>query len=101
MNPTNTALWYIENHFAEEITLDELANISGVSRYYLTRAFGEATGHSIMRYLRGRRLTAAARSLSAGAPGILVVALAAGYGSHRALTRALRDPILVTPKTVT
>ena len=46
MNPTNTALWYIENHFAEEIALEELANVSGVSRYYLTRAFGEATGQS-------------------------------------------------------
>ncbi len=100
MNPTNTALWYIENHFAEEITLDELANISGVSRYYLTRAFGEATGHSIMRYLRGRRLTAAARSLSAGAPDILAVALDAGYGSHEAFTRAFRDQFGLTPEAV-
>ena len=100
MNPTNTALWYIENHFAEEIALDELAKVSGVSRYYLTRAFGEATGHSIMRYLRGRRLTEAARSLSAGAPDILAVALDAGYGSHEAFTRAFRDQFGLTPEAV-
>jgi AraC family transcriptional regulator len=100
MNPANKALWYIESHFAEEITLDEIANMSGVSRYYLTRAFGEATGHSIMRYVRSRRLTEAARSLSAGASDILSVALDAGYGSHEAFTRAFRDQFGLTPESV-
>src|SRR5438477_12545997 len=91
MNPVGKALWYIESHFAGEISLDEIAKISGVSRFYLTRAFGEATGHSVMSYVRGRRLTAAARSLSNGASDILMVALDTGYGSHEAFTRAFRD----------
>jgi AraC family transcriptional regulator len=69
---------------AGEITLEEIARVSGVSRYYSSRAFGEATGHSVMHHVRGRRLTEAARSLSAGASDILSVALDAGYGSHEA-----------------
>ncbi len=57
MDTVGKALWYIESHFAEEITLEEIANVSGVSRYTISRAFGTATGHSVMRYVRGRRLT--------------------------------------------
>ena len=44
-----------------------------------------------MRYVRGRRLTEAARALSDGATDILAVALDSGYGSHEAFTRAFRD----------
>jgi AraC family transcriptional regulator len=98
MTPVNKALWYIESHFAEDIALDEIARVSGASRFYLTRAFGEATGHSIMRYVRARRLTEAARSLCAGASDILTVALDAGYGSHEAFTRAFRDQFGLTPE---
>ena len=85
-NPAGKALWYIESHFGQEITLDVLAETVGVSRYHLSRAFGLATGSSVMQYVRARRLTKAARSLAAGAPDILAVALDAGYGSHEAFT---------------
>jgi len=100
MNPVGKALWYIESHFAGEIALDEIAAMSGVSRYYLCRAFGTATGHPVMRYVRGRRLSEAARSLAAGASDILAVALDAGYGSHEAFTRAFRDQFGTTPEAV-
>lgn len=69
-----------------------------MSRYHLSRVFGIATGFSIQRYIRGRRLTEAARSLAAGAPDILAVALDAGYGSHEAFTRAFRDQFGLTPE---
>ncbi len=100
MNPVSKALWYIESHFSAELSLEEIAAIGGVSRYHMTRAYGVATGHSIMRYVRGRRLTEAARALSNGAPDILAVAIDAGYGSHEAFTRAFRDHFGVTPEEV-
>ena len=100
MNAVEKALWFIESHFAGEITLEEIATTVGVSRFHMTRAFGTATGHSIMRYVRGRRLTEAAKALSHGAPDILSVALDAGYGSHEAFTRAFREEFGVTPETI-
>lgn len=99
MNPTDKALWFIESHFAEEITLDDIADVAGVSKYHISRAFGWATGQSLMQYVRGRRLTVAARSLANGATGILPVALEAGYGSHEAFTRAFREQFGQTPET--
>jgi AraC family transcriptional regulator len=100
MNLVGKALWYIESHFAEEISLEDISVACAVSRYHMSRAFGLATGRPIMRYVRGRRLTEAARSLSSGARDILAVALDAGYGSHEAFTRAFRDQFGVTPEAV-
>lgn len=94
------ALWFIESHFAEEIALDDVAAVSGVSRFHLSRAFQAGTGISVMRYVRGRRLSEAARALAGGAPDILSLALDAGYGSHEAFTRAFRDQFGMTPEQV-
>lgn len=100
MTPVEKALWFIESNFAGEISLDEIARHGGVSRYQMARAFSAATGHTVMRYVRGRRLSEAARSLAQGAPDILAVALDAGYGSHEAFTRAFHDQFGVTPDAV-
>ncbi|MBB4360855.1 AraC family transcriptional regulator [Bradyrhizobium sp. CIR18] len=100
MNPAQRALWYIESHLAEPMTLDEIAAIAGVSRFHIVRAFAAATGLPVMRYVRARRLTEAARLLANGAPNILSVALEADYGSHEAFTRAFRDQFGTTPEAV-
>ncbi|MCA1505369.1 AraC family transcriptional regulator [Bradyrhizobium sp. NBAIM02] len=100
MNPAQRALWYIESHLAEPMTLDEIAAISGVSRFHIVRAFAAAVGLPVMRYVRARRLTEAARSLAKGAPDILSLALEADYGSHEAFTRAFRDQFGATPEAV-
>ena len=100
VNPAQRALWYIESHLAEPMTLDEIAAISGVSRFHIVRAFAAATGFPVMRYVRARRLTEAARSLARGAPDILSLALEADYGSHEAFTRAFRDQFGTTPEAV-
>jgi AraC family transcriptional regulator len=100
MSAVGKAIWFIETRFAGDISLDDIARSAGVSRYYLARAFSLATGRSVMGYVRGRRLTEAARSLSNGAPDILSVALDTGYGSHEAFTRAFRDQFGLTPLAV-
>src|ERR1700684_1086622 len=100
MNPADKALWFIESHLAEALTLDEIAGVAGVTRFHMVRAFAAATGFSVMRYVRARRLSEAARSLASGAPDILQVALDAEYGSHEAFTRAFRDHFGLTPEAV-
>ena len=98
MDPVERAIWFVEQGFGKEISLEDIAAVAGVSRFHMARAFGAATGHSVMRYVRGRRLSEAARALAAGAPDILAVALDAGYGSHEAFTRAFRDHFGMTPE---
>lgn len=100
MDPVAKALWFIESHLDRDITLEDVAENSGVSRFHLTRAFGDVMGSSVMQYVRARRLSEAARRLAGGAPDILTVALEAGYGSHEAFTRAFRDRFGLTPEQV-
>src|SRR4029453_10847633 len=71
MIPAQKALWYVEGHLSSALTLDEIASVAGVSRFHMVRAFGEATGMSVMRYVRARRLTKAARAIAKGEPDIL------------------------------
>ncbi len=97
-NPVSKAIWFIETQLAEDITLDEIAAVAGISRFQMSRAFSLATGWSLVRYRRGRRLAEAARCLAEGAPDILAVALDAGYGSHEAFTRAFREHFGLTPE---
>ena len=98
MHFVGRVLWFIESHFRREIDLDGIARACGVSRFHMCRGFTSATGYSVMDYVRGRRLTEAARQLAAGAPSILDVALTAGYNSHEAFTRAFRDRFGTTPE---
>ena len=100
MNPAQKALWFIESHLAGALTLEEIAGVAGISRFHMVRAFAAATGLSVMRYVRARRLSEAARALAAGAPDILELARDADYGSHEAFTRAFRDHFGVTPEAV-
>jgi AraC family transcriptional regulator len=100
MNPAQKALWFIEGHLGGALTLDEIADVAGVSRFHMVRAFAAATGFSVMRYVRARRLSEAARALAAGAPDILQLALESNYSSHEAFTRAFRDHFGITPEAV-
>ena len=62
MNPVAKALWFIESHYTKDLTLDDVAEVCGVSRYHLSRVFGIGVGCLPIRYVRGRRLTEAARA---------------------------------------
>ena len=98
MSVTPKAIWHIESHLSDELSLDTISEATGVSRFHLSRAFPAATGLSLAGYLRARRLSEAARALANGAPDILAVAIEAGYGSHEAFTRAFRAQFGLTPE---
>lgn len=98
MSVTNKSLWYIESHLSGELSLEAIATVIGVSRFHVSRAFSLTVGCSLASYVRGRRLSEAARALAGGAPDILAVALDTGYGSHEAFTRAFRQQFGLTPE---
>lgn len=100
MDFVGKALWYIETHFEDDITLDDIAAVPGFSKFHLVRAFGTCFGKSVMRYVRERRLTEAAKRLASTDDGILGVALQFGYNSHEAFTRAFKAQFGVTPDSI-
>jgi len=94
------ALWVIERHLYGDLSLPAIAQACGVSTFHLSRAFSEHYGRSLTDYVRSRRLSFAAESLARGAPDILEVALASGYGSHEAFSRAFKASLGLTPEGV-
>lgn len=100
MSAVSKAIWFIESQFQRDVTLDDVSAVAGMSKFQLSRTFSSATGYTINSYLRGRRLTEAARAMAAGASDILAVALQYGYSSHEAFTRAFREQFGSTPEAV-
>ena len=100
MQAIGKALWYIESHIGEPFALADVALVSGLSRFHLARTFTSIVGQPVLAFARARRLSEAARLLAEGAPDIFQVALAVGYGSHEAFTRAFRDQFGLTPEDV-
>ena len=98
MHPINKALTYVENHLNEDICMDDLAEASAISPFHLSRIFSYATGYSLGRYLRLRRLTEAARLLLQTEKSILDTALDVGYESHAVFSRAFKSEFGVTPR---
>ncbi|MEZ5914980.1 MAG: AraC family transcriptional regulator [Parvularculaceae bacterium] len=97
MNPLRIALWYVERRLGETISLDEVAAASGISRRHLARAFALHAGLPVIAYARARRLSEAAKALQSEDCSVLTVALAFGYGSHEAFTRAFTDHFRISP----
>lgn len=97
MSLVGKALWLIETNLAEPATLNGIADQLAVTPYHLARAFAEATGQPLMRYVWRRRLTLAAQALAYGRESILTIALDAGYASPEAFTRAFRAEFGLTP----
>jgi AraC family transcriptional regulator len=100
MNLIENAIWQVESNLRSQMSLEDIAEMCGVTPPHLTRAFASVTGNSLMRYARARRLSEAARMLALGVPDILGLALETGYGSHEAFTRAFREHFGVTPECV-
>jgi AraC family transcriptional regulator len=100
MDTVQKALWYVETHSRQTLNLEQIASAIQVSPYHLTRAFAAVFGTPLMRYVRRRRLSEAAKQLAVGATDILTIALDYGYGSHEAFSRAFKDEFHVTPESV-
>lgn len=94
--PIQRARDYLEEHYAERVTLAELATHTGLSPFHLVRSFRRATGLPPHAYLESVRIRRAQQQLAAGtAPAD--VAYATGFSSQSHLTSRFRQIIGVTP----
>ncbi len=83
-------LEYMSAHYAEPLSLDQLAREACVSRFHFGRLFKERVGVTPHHYLVKIRLDAAASLLRDTDTGILEIALACGYGSAAHFTAAFQ-----------
>ncbi|MCF3649623.1 AraC family transcriptional regulator [Synoicihabitans lomoniglobus] len=88
---------YIQAHLDEPLPVDALANVACLSPYHFHRVFTGMTGETMHALVRRLRLERAAWQLNCRSDGILEVALAAGYESHEAFSRAFARAYTQSP----
>ena len=93
-------IWMIERNLGNELSLSDIADGCGVSKFHMARAFEARIGMPVMQYVRARRLSNAAEKLADGAADILSLALDTGYASHEAFSRAFKAQFDRTPEAV-
>lgn len=81
----------IEAGLGQPLNVEDLADRVGYSRWHFQRLFAVLTGMTPAGYIRARRLSEAARALQTGQGRVLPVALAYGFESQAAFTRAFRQ----------
>ncbi len=69
---------YLQAHYAENVSLNELANLVGISRFYLSRLFRRQKGISLNAYQTQIKIDRAKKLLSQGMP-IAQVATVTGF----------------------
>ena len=82
---------YIREHIHEPLDRETLAAVAGFSIPHFHRVFTAQVGESAASYVRRLRLERAGRKLRMGAVDITEVALAAGYDSHAAFSKAFKQ----------
>jgi len=88
---------YIRKHLHEPLNRERLAAVAGFSVPHFHRVFTAHIGESAASYVRRLRLERAARKLRMGAVDISEVALAAGYDTHAAFSKAFKQQFGLSP----
>ena len=79
---------YIEENLGEEIQIDKLAEIAGLSPFYYQRLFTRLVKTSVRDYIKLRRLAKSSVMLRDKSNRIIDIAMEFGFGSHVTFTRA-------------
>lgn len=88
---------YIEDHYTDNITLQQLAELTGLSKYHLLRLFTKQTGISPYRYLETIRINQAKRLLEQGVSP-LEAALQTGFSDQSHFSNFFKKLIGLTPR---
>jgi len=88
---------YIREHINEPLNREMLAEIAGFSVPHFHRVFTAHVGESAASYVRRLRMERAGRKLRMGAVDITEVALAAGYDTHAAFSKAFKQQFGLSP----
>ena len=81
---------YLEQHFTENVSLEQLENIFFVSRHHICRQFRAHYGCTVMDYVRTKRVQLAAELLVTTNAPVSALAKSCGFGSVQSFPTAFR-----------
>ena len=88
---------YIDQHYAQDLTLEEVAGLAGFSKYHFSRLFKAYTGTTFYKYLNQKRIDQAKTYLADPSLTVIEVASRSGFSSLSAFMRYFRQVTHCTP----
>lgn len=86
----STVLKYVDEHYCEDITRNDLTDLVYVSPDYLSRLFKKETGRSLAQYMLEKRVEKAKKLLQSDM-SVKNVALQTGYSNFSYFSKVFRD----------
>ena len=88
---------YIDEHFSEEITLEEVASVAGFSKFHFSRLFKQFTNVSFYKYVNQQRIAHAEELLSNPDLSVTEIAIRCGFSSTSSFIRMFKQIKNCTP----
>lgn len=92
-----TALYHVQNSYALNITIKQVADLCGFSESHFMKLFKELTGMSFTAYLVNYRLELSAKQLLETEQKIIDIAANCGFNNHSYFTRSFLKKYGLTP----
>lgn len=93
----NQLLEQIQKNYDQPISLESLAETSGISYYHLSRSFKKQVGVNFTEYLNQIRLMHAAEALVLTAQSVIKVALNSGFSNAKTFHQVFKKQYGLTP----
>ncbi len=92
-------LTYIDQHYMEDLCLEDMASYIGFSKFHFSRLFKQYTNDTFSDYLNRRRIRAAEELLAAPPPGVSIteIAMKCGFTSISTFNRLFKQLKNCTP----
>ncbi len=91
-------IYYIHQHYQEELTLSCLAKRFSMSISRISEVIKETTGQSFVHFLHDLRIRQACSLLVSTEMSVAEIAMEVGYGSYQTFARVFREAKGVVPK---
>ena len=90
-------IFYIEQNYAYDLTLEELSKVASFSKYHFHRVFKSIIGENLGDYIRRVRLSSATLKFKTDKK-ITQIAQESGYETNASFSKAFKNHFGITPK---
>lgn len=97
LNKMKTILKYVEDHYTEHITIEDMAELTCYSKSHFMKFFKQNTGSAFIDYLNDYRLTIAERLLKTSDSPVLEIAAQSGFDNLSYFNRIFRRKYGMSP----